>query len=167
MTIFDKLCAKLVFGKDGKIMWFGVVCLIGAIIFLSAVLSCFTGCCNVFTVRNPLSDTKVEQCYQSTYMAFDMSCIVTCPQMMSDNPSDYHFSPENILLLPIGVIILADGVVELVGDTLFLPFDWPISVSRQKEREAERKRQEEEWKRRSEEELRVKAASVAEKGGVK
>lgn len=93
-----------------------------------------SGCVNVFTVRNPFSDTKVKSAYQSTMMAAGASAVVAFPQQMSDCPDDYGFKVYNIFTVPLGIVCFADSILESVVDTVCLPFDIPVSNKRNKKK---------------------------------
>lgn len=96
------------------------------IIGLACSLTC--GCVNILGARNPFADKmKVEECYQSTRIAAGATMIVAFPQLMSDNPRDYHFMADNFLTIPLSVVVLADTICEVPFDTLFLPYDFYAS----------------------------------------
>jgi hypothetical protein len=62
-----------------------------------------------------------------------MSIIIAFPQAMSDGPSR-GFMWENIFTIPLGCLGLCDAACETVIDTVCLPFDWPISAVRRKDK---------------------------------
>lgn len=91
----------------------------------SSLLISLTGCMNLYT-RCPGTDSKIESCYQSTRWMGTLSVVVAFPQIMSSGASD-SFYMENIITIPCGLVCLADTACEAVLDTVFLPFDYPIS----------------------------------------
>lgn len=100
-----------------------------------AALSLTAGCMNMWT-RNPLTDTRIERCYQSSSTMAGAVIIVSFPQMMSDCPGDNGFMWENVFTVPLGCLVMCDAACEAVVDTVCLPFDWPISAKRRRDLEA-------------------------------
>lgn len=101
--------------------------------FAIIILSLASGCVNLLTTRNPFSDCKVGQAYQSTRMAAGASVIVAYPQMMSTTGGN-GFEFVNIFTIPLGLLVFCDAVCEFPVDTVCLPFDIPMSISRDKQK---------------------------------
>lgn len=135
-AIFNNVCRRIVFRSDGSLTWFGWLCLLGAGILAAAVLSMFQGCVNFYT-RLPITDSRIESCYQSSRSAACLSIIVAFPQMMSDNPGTPKYMIENIFTVPLGCVVLCDAACEAVIDTAMLPIDWPLSEYRNGKSESE------------------------------
>ena len=93
------------------------------------LLSLASGCVNLLSSRNPFSDCKVEQVYQSTRMAAGASVFVAYPQMMSTTGGN-GFEFVNIFTIPLGLLVFCDAVCEFPVDTVCLPFDILISSAR-------------------------------------
>ena len=102
------------------------------ILILSAALI-LGGCVNCYT-RFPTTNERIERVYQCSREAAALSVIIAFPQMMSDNPGDGGFMWENIFTVPLGCLCLCDAACEAVIDTVCLPFDWPISAARRKDK---------------------------------
>ena len=102
------------------------------ILILSAALI-LGGCVNCYT-RFPTTNERIERVYQCSREAAALSVIIAFPQMMSDNPGDGGFKWENIFTVPLGCLCLCDAACEAVIDTVCLPFDWPISAARRKDK---------------------------------
>lgn len=128
------LCRWLVFRKDGGLTWFGWIALALGLVFAGAICSALGGCVNAYT-RFPATDKKIERIYQSTGEAYSLSIIVMFPQLMSDNPGSRGLRVENIVSIPIGCIGLCDTACEAAVDTICLPFDWPVSEYRKKNKD--------------------------------
>lgn len=103
-----------------------------SILILSAALI-LGGCVNCYT-RFPTTNERIERVYQCSREAAALSVIIAFPQMMSDNPGDGGFMWENIFTIPLGCLCLCDAACEAVIDTVCLPFDWPISAARRKDK---------------------------------
>lgn len=101
-------------------------------LILSAALI-LGGCVNCYT-RFPTTNERIERVYQCSREAAALSVIIAFPQMMSDNPGDGGFMWENIFTVPLGCLCLCDAACEAVIDTVCLPFDWPISAARRKDK---------------------------------
>lgn len=101
-------------------------------LILSAALI-LGGCVNCYT-RFPTTNERIESIYQCSRETAALSMIIAFPQMMRDNPVDGGFIWENIFTVPLGCLCLCDAACEAVIDTVCLPFDWPISAARRKER---------------------------------
>lgn len=124
------------FGRFIRGLWRLIFC-------MAVLLVC--GCMNLWT-RNPLTDTRIERCYQSTSMMAGGALIMAFPQMMSDVPSDSgSFHAWNILTIPCGCLVMCDAACEAVLDTVFLPADWPLSSYRRRKWKEWQDRQRENW----------------------
>jgi uncharacterized protein YceK len=123
---------RLFLRMAGSRIWFrGVAEILGPLL-VAAVMAMLSGCMNLWT-RNPLTDTRIQRCYQSTSTMASGALIVAFPQMMSDSPSiSRSFNPWNILTIPAGCLVFCDAACEAVLDTVFLPVDWPLSSYRQR-----------------------------------
>lgn len=105
-----------------------------ACLVLACVLVAASGCVSVAYTRNPFSDSALQVTYQATRTAAMASVLVAFPQMMSDCPSDYGaYAPLNFLTVPLGVLVLADAVVEAVPDTLCWPVDFWLTYDKPKD----------------------------------
>lgn len=99
-------------------------------LLLMVLMACIlSGCMNLWT-RNPMTDTEITSVYQSSRLMAGSAIIVAFPQMMSDCPYEPGFILMNLISIPIGGLVMCDAVCEAVLDTVFLPFDWPISAYR-------------------------------------
>lgn len=87
---------------------------------LSIALIAASGCMNLYT-RMPGSP-EIDRPYQCTREALAMSCIVAFPQMMSPTGSE-GLSWLNLVSIPVGLVVAADGCLEAVVDTVCLPYD--------------------------------------------
>lgn len=123
------------FGRFIRGLWRLIFC-------MAVLLVC--GCMNLWT-RNPLTDTRIERCYQSSSMMAGGALIMAFPQMMSDAPSSRGFSPWNLITIPCGCVVLCDAACEAVLDTVFLPADWPLSSYRRRKWKEWQDRQRENW----------------------
>jgi uncharacterized protein YceK len=99
-------------------------------IFLAACLL-ISGCVNVLCTRNPLSDSYLQDTYQSTRISLMAAHVAAFPQVMSSSGHD-DFMWENIFTIPVGCVILVDSALEAVVDTICLPVDWPLTAHRKK-----------------------------------
>ena len=98
----------------------------------SVLMACaLSGCMNIWT-RNPFTKTEITSVYQSSRMMAGGAIVVAFPQMMSDCPSEPAFLPLNLISIPLGGLVMCDAVCEAALDTVFLPFDWPISAYRKR-----------------------------------
>lgn len=61
--------------------------------------------------------------------------MVAFPQVIDMGAGHDPFVPMNILTVPCGCVCLCDTLLEVVVDTVCLPYDWPVSEKRKKERE--------------------------------
>ena len=102
---------------------------------IAATCLAMSGCVNVYT-RWPTTDIKIESTYQCTCNAFDISLIVAFPQTMGYG-NEKGFIWENIFTIPLGLLGLVDVACEGVLDTVCLPYDWPISNHRKKQKQGE------------------------------
>lgn len=127
--VFTRFARWAIFRGDGSLTWFGWICLLCAGLLAAGVLSMFQGCVNCYT-RLPITDSRIERCYQSSRSAACLSIIVAFPQMMSDNPGTPKYMIENIFTVPIGCVVMCDAACEAVIDTVLLPIDWPLSEFR-------------------------------------
>ena len=103
-----------------------------------AVLSAFlfAGCVNVCATRNPFCSLEVERCYQSSSTAAGCAIICAFPRMMSDNPNESVFGPEQFLSIPLSLIVLCDAACEAAIDTVLWPVDWPLASYRKRKEKA-------------------------------
>ena len=131
MGLLGKLAVRLCFDKDGRPTWFGIVCFFLGTILAVAVCSLFGGCMNCY-YRAPWTNGEISECYQPTKTAAVAVPVIAFPQMMSDNPHDYAFSPANILTVPLALVALCTVPVEAALDTVCLPVDLPLADSRKK-----------------------------------
>ena len=100
---------------------------------LAAVAAClFAGCVNVCVTRNPFCSLEVEKCYQSSSMAAGGAILCAFPRMMSDDPYESVFGPEQFFTIPLSLVILCDAACEAAIDTVLLPVDWPLSSYRKR-----------------------------------
>ena len=101
-------------------------------LFTVALMACaLSGCMNIWT-RNPMTKTEITSVYQSSRMMAGVAIVIAFPQMMSDCPSEPAFLPLNLISIPLGGLVMCDAVCEAALDTVFLPFDWPISAYRKR-----------------------------------
>lgn len=99
-------------------------------LFTAALIACaLSGCMNIWT-RNPFTDTEITSVYQSSRTMTSGAIVVAFPQMMSDCPSEPAFILMNLFTIPLGGLVLCDAACEAALDTVFLPFDWPVSARR-------------------------------------
>lgn len=101
-------------------------------VFTVSVIACACGCVNCYT-RFPTTNERIESVYQCSREAVALSVLIAFPQAMSDGPSR-GFMWENIFTIPLGCLCLCDAACEAVIDTVCLPFDWPISAVRRKDK---------------------------------
>ena len=106
---------------------------------LAAALLC-GGCMNLYTRAPWTTSTRVERCYQSSGWVAGVGIVCMFPQMMSDCPGHGGFQVENLLTIPLGLLVECEAVVEAAVDTVCLPFDWPVSAYRRKREEEEEER---------------------------
>lgn len=102
-------------------------------IMLLFLATAMCGCVNCYT-RWPTTDERITKVYQCSREAAELSILCSFPQAMSDGPSR-GFMWENLLTIPfLGLPCAVDAVCEAVIDTVCLPFDWPISAARRKDK---------------------------------
>lgn len=99
---------------------------------IAIALLAIVGCVNIGVTRNPFTSVKIEHTYQSTFATASVAWIISFPQLISDNPSDYSFKVYNAVTVPLGALCLADAFCESVIDTVCWPVDHYIAKSRNK-----------------------------------
>lgn len=87
-----------------------------------------SGCINMYT-RMPGTKAKITDIYQSTKQAAAMSVVVAFPQIMASSGGK-GFYWENLLTVPLGLMVGVDALAEACIDTVCLPYDWPVSAAR-------------------------------------
>ena len=88
------------------------------------------GCINFYT-RNPITDARIEDCYQSTEWALTASLALSFPQMVKVSGNSEGFQWYNCLTIPfLGLPCTVDAVCEGVLDTVFYPADYFIVEKR-------------------------------------
>lgn len=90
-----------------------------AIFILSVVL--LSGCMNMY-VRNPITDRRIGDTYQSTGEMYLWSIVTAFPQCMKPSGGN-DLEWYNILTIPLGLVVFADDCCEAVVDTICYPFD--------------------------------------------
>jgi hypothetical protein len=109
-----------------------------------AALAFTAGCMNLCTRAPWTTSQRIESCYQSSRWVAGVGLICMFPQVMSDCPGDGGFVFENVFTIPFGLLVECEAVVEAAVDTVCLPFDWPVSAYRRRERERRRDEEREE-----------------------
>lgn len=97
-------------------------------IFISLVLA--SGCINMYE-RCPGTSISIQNTYQATGLAMNLSYVVMFPQVIGSqtgNPSKFY--PENIVTVPAGCLCYVDAACEAALDTVLWPVDKLISESR-------------------------------------
>lgn len=93
-----------------------------------------SGCMNMY-VRWPTTPREIEKVYQSTGEMAGITLIASFPQMMADSGPHPAFMWENCISIPFfGLPCFVDTVLEGCVDTICLPYDIPVSISRQKDK---------------------------------
>lgn len=129
MKPYDRSLRQFFFDRDGAPT--SLLFVVAALI-VSLIVALCGGCVNVLATRNPFSDERLTETYQSTKMAACTSVVVAFPQCVTGNPNDYWFCAFNVVTIPLGVVCLCDAACEGVVDTLCLPADYFIAKSRNK-----------------------------------
>lgn len=95
-----------------------------------AAFSLITGCVNIYT-RNPITDMRIEDSYQSTEIALTATLALSFPQMVSLGGNSKGLQWYNCLTIPFfGLPCAIDSVCEGVLDTVFYPIDYLIVEKR-------------------------------------
>ena len=94
------------------------------------LFSLLGGCVNLYT-RAPMTDLRVDECYQSTEIAGVATIVLSFPQMMTLSGGSSGLELYNILTVPfLGLPCLVDTACEAVIDTVCYPADYYIAKKR-------------------------------------
>lgn len=97
---------------------------------LSAAAAAFLcGCMNLY-VRCPATDLEIRDVYQSTRTMACASIIASFPTMYNGRGDGTFHWWNAFTIVGLGVPCAADAACEAAVDTIFLPFDWPVSSAR-------------------------------------
>ena len=99
-------------------------------VFHIVAIAYLCGCVNIYT-RNPITDMRIEDSYQSTEIALTATLALSFPQMVSLGGNSKGLQWYNCLTIPFfGLPCAIDSVCEGVLDTVFYPIDYLIVEKR-------------------------------------